>query len=203
MFVSITECDVGGYQGYYSPAVWKPSPWSQQHHIPKKQNHIFLTLNKSFFKSLNHYPFNPVTSFVFYSLGRSLEYHHFHPPISTNDCSQRQRAKSVSDDFARCDISYVISFNGSIMRSPIHSSATCRVHGVQCWSKSECLLYKFKTSILWTSQCIIKHVPHVSEAWCIKMMFWSNITQARVLLSKDQLGCDLAVDIRLTCLFDH
>ncbi len=42
----------------------------------------------------------PVTSLVFYSLARSLEYHHFHPPISTNDCSQRQRAKSVSDDFS-------------------------------------------------------------------------------------------------------
>lgn len=142
--------------------------WSQ-HDIQNKRNHIFLTLCKSFFNSLNHYPFNPVTSLVFYSLARSLEYHHFHPPISAKMIVRRGSVQSFRWLFGTscCYTSYVISFNGSIMWSPIHSSATCRVHRVQCWSKSVCLLSKIEMSILWKSQCIIKHVLHVSGAWCI------------------------------------
>lgn len=126
-------------------------------------------LSKSFFNSLNHYPFNPVTSLVFYSLARSLEYHHFHPPISAKMIVRRGSVQSFRWLFGTscCYTSYVISFNGSIMWSPIHSSATCRVHRVQCWSKSVCLLSKIEMSILWKSQCIIKHVLHVSGAWCI------------------------------------
>lgn len=145
--------------------------WSQ-HDIQNKQNHIFLTLCKSFFNNLNHYPFNPVTSlvFFFYSLAVCSNITIFILQFQQMFVHQGN-AQSFRWLFgiSSCDALHVISFNGSIMWSPIQLPATSRVHRVQCWIKSACLLSKIKTPILWMSQCIIKHVLNVSRAWCIWM----------------------------------